>query len=147
MEQTSTTFEWANLLNEAATKPGLISSAYSRFWRYSCGNQILALLQCHMRGIEPGPIATFPKWKELGRYVRKGEKALTLCMPITHKFVEKNIETGEEVERFWQTFSYKPHWFVMSQTEGAIVQAEPVPEWSQDAAMRALKVEQVEFRG
>jgi N-terminal domain of anti-restriction factor ArdC len=28
------------------------------------------------RGIQPGPLATFPKWKELGRHVKKGEKAL-----------------------------------------------------------------------
>ena len=91
--------QFKKLLEEAVTKPGLISSAYSRFWRYSIGNQILALVQCEMRGIQPGPIATFPKWKELGRYVRKGEKAITLCMPITHKFVEKDIATGEQVER------------------------------------------------
>jgi len=146
MEQTSTSFEWANLLNEAVTKPGLILSAYSRFWRYSCGNQILALVQCHMRGIEPGPIATFPKWKELGRHVLKGEKAITLCMPITHKFVEKDIETGEQVERTWQTFTYKPHWFVISQTEGAAVQPESIPTWSKEHALGVLNVEQVEFR-
>ena len=35
------------------------------------------------RGIQPGPLATFPKWKGLGPHVKKGEKALTLCMPLT----------------------------------------------------------------
>ena len=29
------------------------------------GNQILALVQCHSQGIQPGPLATFPKWKDL----------------------------------------------------------------------------------
>src|SRR5437899_2244139 len=76
---------WAALLNEAVTKPGFIHEAYSRFHNYSLGNQLLALFQCLARGIQPGPLATFPRWKELGRFVKKGEKALTLCMPLTCK--------------------------------------------------------------
>jgi hypothetical protein len=76
---------WAALLDEAVKKPGFIHEAYSRFHNYSLGNQLLALFQCFMRGIQPGPLATFPKWKELGRYVKKGEKALTLCIPLTCK--------------------------------------------------------------
>src|SRR5437667_2878669 len=74
---------WAALLNEAVTKPGFIHEAYSRFHNYSLGNQLLALFQCFERSISPAPLATFPKWKQLGRHVKKGEKALTLCMPIT----------------------------------------------------------------
>src|SRR5262249_22129353 len=145
MEETTTNFEWAKLLNEALTKPGLISSAYSRFWRYSCGNQILALIQCHPRSIEPGPIATVPTWKEIGSDGNRGEQALTLCMPITHKFVERDIHTGEETERTWQTFVYKPHWFVLSQTEGADIQPEPVPTWSKQHALTVLNIQQIEF--
>jgi hypothetical protein len=77
---------WSDLLHKAVTEPGVISKAFSRFHQYSFGNQLLALLQCEGRGIEPGPIATYPRWKDLGRHVRKGEKALTLCMPITDPF-------------------------------------------------------------
>ena len=58
--------KWSALLIEAVTKPGLIMKAYSAFHPYSVGNQILALVQCQMRGdLQPGPINTFPKWKEL----------------------------------------------------------------------------------
>lgn len=32
-----------------------------------------------------GPLATYKAWQEKGRQVRKGEKALILCMPITGK--------------------------------------------------------------
>ena len=90
MENHSTQFapqipNWSALLVEAVTKPGPIMKAYSAFHCYSTGNQLLALLQCQMRGLQPGPINTFPKWKELGRYVKRGERALTLCMPITVK--------------------------------------------------------------
>src|SRR5258707_4126058 len=76
---------WAALLSEAVKKPGFIHEAYSRFHNYSLGNQLLALFECFERGIQPGPLATFPKWNSLGRHVKKGEKALTLCMPLTCK--------------------------------------------------------------
>ena len=76
---------FAHLLETAINEPGLISSAYGAFHNYSLGNQLLALAQCMARGITPGPIATFQGWKEKGRWVRKGEKALTLCRPVTVK--------------------------------------------------------------
>jgi len=66
---------WAVLLDEAVKKPGFIHEAYSRFHTYSLGNQLLALFQCLERGIQPGPLGTFPKWKELGRYMNKGMEA------------------------------------------------------------------------
>lgn len=77
--------DWAALLLDAVNKPGVISTAYSRFWNYSTGNQLLALWQCMLRGLEPGPINTFLGWIDLERHVKKGEKALTLCMPVTVK--------------------------------------------------------------
>src|SRR5438132_1485570 len=84
--------KWSALLVEAVNKPGLIMDAYSAFWNYSVGNQILALIQCQLRGIQPGPINTFPKWQTLGRVVRRGERALTLCMPLTRKRREVEAE-------------------------------------------------------
>ena len=75
--------KWSALLVEAVNKPGMIMEAYSAFHSYSIGNQILALVQCQMRGLEPGPINTFPGWQALGRTVKRGERALILCMPIT----------------------------------------------------------------
>src|SRR5258708_1477040 len=57
--------KWSALLVEAVNKPGLIMDAYSAFHSYSIGNQILAMIQCQLRGLEPGPINTFPD----GRYL------------------------------------------------------------------------------
>jgi N-terminal domain of anti-restriction factor ArdC len=65
---------WAALLDEAVRKPGYIHEAYSRFHSYSLGNQLLALYQCVERGLQPAPLASYRKWKELGRHVKKGEK-------------------------------------------------------------------------
>ena len=58
--------KWSALLVEAVNKPGLIMEAYSAFHNYSIGNQFLALVQCQLRGLEPGPINTFPGWQALG---------------------------------------------------------------------------------
>ena len=45
------------LLHEAVSKPGTLMRAYSLFWNYSLGNQVLALIQANQRGIPLGPIA------------------------------------------------------------------------------------------
>src|SRR5688572_18852849 len=119
---------FADLLASAVTEPGTISSAYQQFHNYSIGNQLLAWGQCLGRGIQPGPMATFPKWKELGRYVRKGEKAITLCQPLT---IKRSADAGVtdyamESEVFTR-FVYRPHWFVLAQTDGAEVLPAPIP--------------------
>jgi len=133
--------KWAALLVEAVNKPGLIMEAYSAFHNYSIGNQILALVQCHLRGLQPGPINTFPKWQTLGRVVKRGERALTLCMPITRK---QRDEESEE-EHTFTSFAYKPRWFVLSQTDGRELEPTTIPEWDSEKAIAALSIERVEF--
>ena len=76
---------FAALLEQAVTEPGIVSGAYRQFHNYSLGNVLLAWSQCMERGITPGPLATYQRWRELGRQVRKGEKAITLCRPVTIK--------------------------------------------------------------
>ena len=128
------------------TEPGIISQAFTRFHNYSMGNQLLAWCQCERRGIAPGPIGTFMRWKELGRHVKKGEKAITLCMPVTGKrsAESKNDETGkdEKVEIGYTRFVYKNNWFVLSQTDGKEYEPEPYrdgmrtrryPHWASSA--------------
>ena len=112
--------KWSALLVEAVNKPGLIMEAYSAFHNYSIGNQILALVQCQLRGLEPGPINTFPGWQALGRTVKRGERALILCMPITRKVRddEARESEGENGERTFTSFMHKARWFAISQTIG-----------------------------
>ncbi len=110
----------------------------------SIGNQLLALSQCLGRGIQPGPIATFQRWKELGRYVRRGEKAITLCRPVTVKRTTAT-DDGSEDTTACTFFVYRPQWFVMAQTEGKPV-AEPVaPTWDKERALTALDITEVAF--
>ena len=138
---------WAELLHKAVTEPGVISTAFQRFHNYSIGNQILAYCQCKERGIDPGPIATFPKWKELGRYVRQGEKALTLCQPVIIKRTAKREKDGEQVEEqiAYTSFTYKPHWFVLAQTDGQEYKPEAVPGWSEARALVELNITKAAF--
>lgn len=135
---------FTTLLHEAVNTPGTIMKAYSAFHNYSLGNQLLALVQCQMRGIEPGPINTFPKWQDLKRHVKKGEKAITLCMPVTVKRKETK-ETGEEQDASFTTFVYKSRWFVLAQTDGEAMELPPMPTWDADKALSALNVKRITF--
>ncbi len=142
------TVSWQKLLHDAIHTPGRIHQAYSRFHNYSIGNQLLALFQCSARGLQPGPIATFPRWKELGRHVRKGEKAITLCMPVNCKAKHSTCdEKGNETEQesCFTRFVYRNNWFVLAQTEGAEYKAEPLPDWDESRALATLSIERIGF--
>jgi antirestriction protein ArdC len=156
--------DWTELLVQAVNTPGVIADAYSRFWNYSIGNQLLALFQCMQRGIEPGPIHTFVGWRDLDRHVKKGEKAITLCMPVTvrcsrdsaahHRDAEQMLPVAVRAEDAQQSgrmltrtcFVYRSHWFVLSQTDGAPYVASEMPQWSESRALAALGVQRTAFR-
>jgi hypothetical protein len=142
--QTADIPKWSALLAEAVNKPGLILQAYSAFWNYSLGNQLLALVQCQMRGLQPGPINTFPKWQALGRYVKRGQRALLLCMPITckHKSEADDETNGEGT---FTSFVYKARWFVLSQTDGQELGPTTIPDWDAEQALATLGIERMAF--
>jgi antirestriction protein ArdC len=131
--------EWAALLQSAIEQPGRISEAYRRFHGYSLGNRLWAMAQCVARDIQPGPLASFHRWKELGRHVKSGAKALSLCMPITTKRKQIN-DAGSETETSCQFFALKNNWFVLSQTEGSDYTPEPLPEWNEAEALKVMDI-------
>jgi antirestriction protein ArdC len=144
--------QFADLLSRALTEPGIVSRAYSAFHGYSLGNQLLAWVQCAERGIPPGPIATFVGWKEKGRFVRKGEKAITLCQPVTvkRKADPDRPQPGApdadaEGDAVYTRFIYRPHWFVLSQTDGPHVEPTPIPTWDRTRALDGLGVVEEPF--
>jgi antirestriction protein ArdC len=140
---------FADLLTRALIEPGVISRAYTAFHGYSIGNQILAFVQCAERGITPGPIATFMGWKDKGRYVRKGEKALVLCMPVTCKRKATDDRpadlSGDDKPETFTRFVYRPNWFVLSQTEGQPVEPLTIPAWNQVRALGTLGITEEPF--
>ena len=108
------------------------------------------MVQCHERGIDPGPMATYVRWQELGRHVKRGEKALTLCMPVTikRKTEPTDADSADGADGEPATFTrfvYKPRWFVLSQTEGEPVPEPAIPSWDAERALAALNIEQIPF--
>ncbi len=139
---------FSDLLQQAVNEPGTISTAYRQFHTYSLGNQLLAWGQCLARGIPPGPMATYPKWKELGRHVCKGAKAITLCQPVTVKRkgdAGNQTDDGNDLSEVFTRFIYKPRWFVLAQTEGQDIEPAPIPSWDRVRALAALEVVEVPF--
>jgi hypothetical protein len=77
---------------------------------------------------------------------KRGERALTLCMPITCK--RRNEERhGDEPnsEGTFTSFVYKSRWFVLEQTEGEDFQLQVIPEWDAKRAVTALVIDLIQF--
>jgi len=140
--------QFRQLLDEAVNKPGTLMKAYSLFWNYSLGNQILALIQARNRSIPLGPIASFNRWKDLGRHVKRGEKAIELCMPvIVKRTVSEKREDGSEPETevTFKRFVFRRNWFMLSQTDGSEYQVPAIPAWNRGHALQTLNVEEIPF--
>ena len=138
---------WAELLHSAVHTPGKLLAAYTAFHNYSFGNALLALTQCRRRNLEPGPLNTYRGWLELKRQVRKGEKGITLCMPMQYKKrVPKDNEQEEESEETTRsTFGFRAYWFVLAQTDGDAMDTAPIPGFDLDTALRTLNITRTEF--
>ena len=127
--------DYPAIVRQALTEPGKMSESYRAFHRYSIGNQFLAMMQLP----EAEPINTYNGWKQLGRQVKKGSKAIALLMPCT----SKDKETGEVNGMF---FIRRNNWFGLSQTEGADYVAPVVPGFSVDAALKGLEITQEAYK-
>ena len=136
---------WAELLETALTEPGAISEAYRAFHRFSFGNQVLAMSQCRVRGITMGPINTYKGWQGLGRQVRKGEKAIMLCMPVHAKRKSEDEQKDDEPREVLRFFIYRANWFVLSQTDGETEPVLDLPEWHARQAAETLGVKLGDF--
>ncbi len=146
---------WGTLFSDALSCPGKVSEAYSVFHDYSLGNSILAAMQLTVKGLPLSPIASFNKWKQLGRCVKKGEKAIALVMPVTVKTKSNDeVENGagsndntKEVKSSGRTmFVLKNIWFCLDQTEGADYTNEvTIPEWNKVQALFGLGITEQRF--
>ncbi len=155
MQEKSNRANWGKLFSDALSCPGKVSEAYSVFHDYSLGNAILAAMQLTVKGLPLSPIASFNKWKQLGRCVKKGEKAIALVMPVTVKTKSNDeVENGagsndntKEVRSSGRTmFVLKNIWFSLVQTEGADYTNEvTIPEWNKVQALSGLGITEQRF--
>jgi|SRR5215831_19007086 len=136
-------------LQKAVSTPGSIMQAYSAFHNYSIGNQILALIQCQLRGLQAGPLRTFKGWQEHNRFVKRGERALSLCMPITYKRRANGSDAAagelDSDEAFATSFIFKPRWFVLAQTDGEDFTLPETPAWNPETALANLQITRIPF--
>jgi hypothetical protein len=94
-----------------------------------------------LRGIQIGPINTYKGWQKLNRQVKRGERAIELCIPQTRKR-KADDDTEEEIIT---SFVWKPRFFVLSQTEGESIPVIEILTWDKDRALSVLNITQVEF--
>jgi antirestriction protein ArdC len=142
-----TNIKFSDLLKEAVSEPGIVSAAYSQFYQYSLGNQITAYFECKARNLTVGPIATYKKWQSLGRQVKKGEKAIALCMPIT---VPRKKAKAEDLDasnkEFATIFVWRNNWFTLAQTEGEDYKQEETPvNFDLKNVISENEIEQISF--
>ena len=83
----------------------------SRFWHYSYHNQILI----HLQNKNASRVAGFATWNKLGRFIKKGSKAIKILAPFTKKVVKKE---GDEEKEFSFTYFVPVNVFDVSQTDG-----------------------------
>src|SRR3989440_1820735 len=141
---------WGELLRDAVEKPGRMLEAYTAFHNYSFGNALLALEQCTRRNLPPGPLNTYRGWLEKKRQGRKGEKGITLCMPMPFNRTAQadSVQDDDEETAEPQTchaFRFRAYWFVLAQTEGEDTCVPPIPGFNIDAALCALNITRTPF--
>jgi hypothetical protein len=138
---------WGELLRDAVEKPGRMLEAYTAFHNYSFGNALLALEQCVKRNLQPGPLNTYRGWLENKRQVRKGEKGITLCMPMPFKRAAQADDAQDETTepQVCYAFRFRAYWFVLAQTEGEETYIPPIPGFDIDTALRALNINHTSF--
>lgn len=107
----------------------------ARFHSYSFRNCLLVAMQ----NPDATHVAGFARWKQLGRFVKKGEKGLMILAPlINRKKREDEAEESDEVVRKVRGFR-SVYVFDVSQTEGA-----PLPEFSRLAGDPGAKLQKLQ---
>jgi antirestriction protein ArdC len=139
---TTNNIQWSEYLTEIVEQEGIISSCYRLFHEYSVGNQLLAYHQLKDRGLTLSPIASYKKWQSLGRNVKRGEKAISLLLPIT---IKQKDDAGEETGKVFRIFKEKANWFSLEQTEGEEFVAPEIQEWNAELALKNLDIKQVKY--
>jgi antirestriction protein ArdC len=82
----------------------------SRFHKYSAGNVMLIMAQRP----DASRVAGYNHWKELGRYVKKGERGIAIFAPVTYK-----IKAEDDDAEFTRLVGFKVvYTFDISQTDG-----------------------------
>jgi hypothetical protein len=127
--------DYEAIVREALTEPGKVAAAYSQLHNFSIANQFLAIAQ--LGRVEP--VATFNHWREIGRHVKRGEKAIELLMPV----IVKKKDAAEDEKKM--IFVSKHFWFGLHQTDGAEYVPPPTPDFDLEKAIVELNITKEPF--
>lgn len=136
--------DWTKLLDEALTAPGNLGNTYNRFHDYSLTNMMLFLMQ----GLHE-PVASYSRWKSLGRQVKQGSRAKEVIVPVmVNEDQPPTDETLEEKrERIARLIGFKVvrAVFGYSDTEGDDIPPAPLPGWDLQKALGKLGIREAPF--
>jgi len=144
----TTGIDWRATLVEALNAPGALGDTYTRFYSYSFLNQIRLMMQSVAE-----PVATYNRWQELGRQVRKGAKAKVVLAPVLvgreAKDDNGNVILGDDGKPRKQQvlvgFRDSRTVFGYSDTEGDELPPVQLPSWDVETALAVLGVDRVAF--
>jgi hypothetical protein len=108
---------------------------------------LLAVEECIRRSLQPGPLNTYRGWLESKRQVRKGERGITLCMPVSFKKTgqAENVKDETAEAQTCYAFRFRAYWFVLAQTEGEQTCVPTIPAFEIDTAVRSLSITRTAF--
>jgi hypothetical protein len=136
--------EWRRLLEEALTVEGSILGVYDRFHDYSLANVVLFRAQ----GIRE-PVASFSRWKALGRHVMRGAHAKEVIVPVlVNEPAPPDEEPRQEKrERVARLIGFKVvrAVFALSDTDGPEPPPVELPGWDMQTALTKLGIRQAPF--
>lgn len=135
---TAREIDYQSILNTALTMPGNTGDTYRRLYDYSTLNVLFVMMQ----GVEPQPIATWNRWKDLGRHVVKGAKAREIIRPIT---IQRKNEDGD-VEATFTRFRPVKCIFPYSDTAGDALPPLEHRDWDADRALAALDIKRAPYQ-
>lgn len=146
-ERTSAAFEELAAALEQGQSEQLTAylQTLSRFHHYSFGNCMLIALQRP----EATQVAGFRRWKQLGRYVKPGEKGIAILAPIARRIPSDGEEATNEDAKPDEESPTKPsrrvsgfkvaYVFDVSQTDG-----EALPEFASVSGDPGIRLQRLE---
>ncbi|ORW32765.1 hypothetical protein AWB91_09775 [Mycobacterium paraense] len=133
---------------EALNAPGALGNTYTRYYNYSFLNQVRLLMQ----GVAE-PVATYHRWLQLGRQVRKGSNAKVVLAPMMvsrwAKDGDGNMVLGDDGKprkrQILVGFRDSRSVFGYSDTDGEELPPVELPGWDVGTALTVLRIDRVAF--
>lgn len=139
LQKSISNVDYVMLLESALTEAGKLGEYYSYFHDYSFRNQLLL----RMQGVK-SPVATFKKWKEMGRIVKKGSISKQILIPVKHDTKLSDDDSEETKSISWTSYIPKNCLFELNDTDGELYYYPscPLPNFDKTKILSAFGIEE-----